>query len=245
MEALIGKDVVFEILSPNTGDYLPYICAEECEINFDSTLLSTKTRTDGPWESFIMDTKSFTVSLSGLIPYTDESLTGVTAWDLYAYYDNMTEAPFRMIFRDPQSNLIKAILGNVLVNNLRITANATDFAGSSKTLRGTGQVSVQDNLLACQAVIGNVVLSLQSELIVRFAYSGLSGAVRIEFTIDGGARRVFFPSASELESGTIGPFLNPVQTPELFVNGEHTVEFFPVCESGEDGESFILTFTKT
>lgn len=240
MEALVGKDAVFEILSPNTGEYLPYICADECEITFDSTLLSTKTRGDGPWESFIMDTKNFAVTLSGLIPYTDESETGVTAWDLYQYYDNMTEAPFRMIFRDPQSNLIKAIFGNVLVTSLRITANATDFVGGSKTLKGTGQPSVQDNLLACQAVISNVVVSNQNELQVIFFYSGVSDATRIEWAVDGGARRVHFnPGAS----GTINAII--LLVPEIGNNGQHTVEFFPICESGEEGEPFILTFTKT
>lgn len=240
MEVIKGKDVILEFLSPHTGDYLPYVCADDCSIRFTSSQLSTKTRGDGPWERFIMDTKGYSISLGGLIPYTDETATGVNTWDLYEYYDQMTDVPFRMIFRDPASNLIKAILGNVLVTDLDIPANATDFAGSTLSFKGNGPPSVQDNLLACQASIAEVTISFQNELAVHFSYSGLSESARIDYAIDGGSRYSHFASSS---SGLIN--INPVQVPEAFVNGAHTVIFYPLCESGEDGTPFTLEFTKT
>lgn len=240
MEVIKGKDVILEFISPNTGDYLPFVCADDCSIRFTSSQLSTKTRGDGPWERFIMDTKSYSISLGGLIPYTDETLIGVTIWDLYAYYDQMTEAPFRMIFRDPLSNLIKAILGNVLVTDLDIPANATDFAGGTISFKGNGPALVQDNLLACQASIDSVSMSFQSELALHFSYSGLTDVARIEYTIDGGSRRAEFPTG---DSGVIN--LNPVQMPEAFVNGNHTAVFYPICESGEEDEPVTVNYTKT
>ena len=199
-------------------------------------MLSSKTKGDGAWETWISDIKNYSITCDGLIPIGS---TGMTVWDLHDYFDQQTDVPFRLIFRDVNSTTIKAILGNVLVTDIDITG-PMDFAGQSISFTGNGAPSFQDNLLTCQATIGSVVVSLQTELAVHFTFSGVVDSTRIDYSIDGGGRKTVLFSGG---SGLIN--LNPVQTPEIFVNGSHTVLFYPICESGDEGAAFTLTFTKT
>lgn len=217
-------------------DYYPFVCAENCDIKLNSTQISVRTKGDGAWKKYITDTKGYEISCDGVIPIGS---TGVTVWDLWDSFDQQTDVAFRMIFRDRESSIVKAILGNVLVASMNITG-PMDFAGQSISFTGNGAPSFQDNLLTCQATIGSVVVSLQTELAVHFTFSGVVDSTRIDYSIDGGGRKTVLFSGG---SGLIN--LNPVQTPEIFVNGSHTVLFYPICESGDEGAAFTLTFTKT
>ncbi len=238
-EAINGKDVMILFLDPESGDMLPFMCAENIKINVFASKINTKTRGDGRWDYYIQDTKGFKVSCDGVIPLPPHDQGGVTVWTVFKYLDQMTDLPFQMLFRDTASNLVKAALGNLLVDDVQISA-PMDFVGQSMEFTGNGPLSVQDNLLACQATIGNAVISFQSELAVHIQVTGLTNSTRVDFTIDGGGRY-----AATLNPGDELINLIPLQHPEAFVNGDHTITLIPVCESGDDGAPFILNFTKT
>lgn len=236
MKVIEGRDVVLEFFSGEAGTYLPFICAENCGMDLDATLLPTKTRGDGNWETYLMDTKSYIVTCDGVIPYGQASV-GVTVWDLYPYFDQMTDVPYRMIFRDNDDNLVKAIYGYVLIKNIKLTG-PMDFAGQSLSFVGNGRPNVQDNLLACQAEIADVVVTLQNDLRINFTYSGLAGATRVDYAVDGGSRDTHF---APMSGGLI--YILAVFNPGAFTVGEHSVNFYPVCDSGEDGTPFTLNYT--
>lgn len=234
MEAIEGKDVILEFFSPNSGDWEPWVCAEDCSIHFTGELVPAKTKGDGPWNRYLMVSKGYEVSCSGLMPYNIN--TGVTTWDMYGYYDQMTEVPFRMLFNDKATNLLKAILGFLWVTEIDISA-PIDWATASLSFTGNGKVSVQDNLLSCQATIGNFQVNTQNEFAVIFGYSGVTDSLRLDYSINGSARDSKFITS---DSGSFS-------IPKILIgpDGNYTITVFPVCESGDDGEPFILNFTVT
>lgn len=229
-KAIYGQDVILELYK--VDGYYPVACAENVSIQFTMETKSVKTIGDGANRRVRGKAKGYEVSFDGVIGY---GTGNASAWDLYEHYNQMTDILFRIIFRDNDSNLVKAIIGQVLPTDINLTG-PNDLAGQSMTLIGNGPVSVQDNLLSCQATIGDIEFS-ETSVIATFTYSGVSDAMRLEYKIGANGGRL-----TKMNPGTSGTIkISKIILPA----GNYKLYVYPICESGEEGQAFELEFTTT
>lgn len=230
MNPIEGKNVLLQFYKD--GDYHDYVCAEECSIEVSTEEDETTTINDGIWPTYEGDTLGYTIGLSGLIEL--EEVSPVAFWLLQNFQMMLIPVQFRMFFEEPNTALIKIISGDALILRTTLTGPVLDFAGSTFDLKGSGQMTISNSFIGCEATIESIEITEgdpDSGVQARISYSGVSGASRLDYSIDGGGRLSLFDPG---ESG----FIN---LSELSV-GPHSVTVWAVCENGEDGESNDLTF---
>lgn len=136
MAEVLGRDalIYFNI----TGTYREYGCAESISISFDAELIETSTIGTGSDATYDYQKSTYSISLSGLI--VNESLQ-VTIWDLLFQQRGFLATPYRIVFTDGVGN-IKTVSGNVLIPNVTMNAEQSDFGTGSVQFQGTGEPEI-------------------------------------------------------------------------------------------------------
>lgn len=228
-----GEDVLIQF--EKGGDYFNYACAKEVTVNFEMETKSVKTVGSGTWDKKRGQKKRYTVDLSGVVKFDDGTVPH--AFDIYDYFDQMVPMNYRIYFTETETTLVKIIQGTILPTNLNLGGGSEGHADGSATFEGDGAPTVSDSLSVCNATLGTFTAnsSEDSPGVVALNFTdGVSNTVRVEFSIDGGGRDVFFPAATET------PFLHNITG---VAPGLHSIEFFPVCENGLDGTSQTKSVT--
>jgi len=230
MAYIKGKNALLTILKD--GDYYPFLCATACSITTTTELKDVRTVGDGVWKKKRGQSHQYSVSLNGLIELQETS--PVAIYLLREYQLPMLAVPFRMIFTDDVTALVTTITGNALIETSTLTGAPTGFASSAFEMTGDGAYTIADSTTICEATIESIEITAgdpDSGIQAFIAYSGVSGAARLEYSIDGGERLVIFGPGT---SGNI-----PLSG---LAEGPHTVTVWAVCENGIDGESNDLVF---
>lgn len=227
--AILGTDVVLQLYKE--GSYEEFICATECSIEINTEVKDVRGPVDGKWKMVRGKRNSYSVSLNGLIVLGEARPT--TFW-LVDNQIQWLDLPFRMVFTDPETMLIKIMAGNALIERSQLTSSSTSFANSSFDFTGNGALTITDSSTVCSATIGEIEIGGGNEdngAVASFTYSGVTNASRLEYSIDGGPRETIF------DPGTDGVVF-------LFglLEGAHTLQVWVVCESGIDGETSEQAF---
>lgn len=231
MAYIKGKKAVLQFYKD--GDYVNFLCATDCSIEFTTETKDVRTIGDGIWKKKRGQSKAWTVSLNGLIELQETS--PVAFWLIKNYDFQMLPAPMRMVFTDDDTALVTNITGNVLFVKSTLNGVATGFAGSSFSMEGDGAPVITDSTTICEATIGEITAGYDpdSENVI-INYTDVVGAFRLEYSVDGGGRiPVFSP-------GTDGFFFIAGLS-----DGPHTVQIWAVCENAIDGESNTIIFEVT
>lgn len=225
--AILGTDVVLQFYKE--GSYEEFICATECSIEINTEVKDVRGPAGGKWRDVRGKRNSYSVSLSGLIVLGEARPT--TFWLI----DNQVQwldLPFRMVFTDPETMLIKIVAGNALIERSQLTSSSTSFANSSFDFTGNGALSITDSSTICEATIGEISYSAtENPNEISVAYEDVTNAARLEYSVDSGPREVIF------DPGSNGAF-----TISGLSEGSHTLQVWAVCESGVDGEMEELSF---
>lgn len=233
-DPITAQDVLIQF--QEAGDWFNYACAKEVTIDFSMETKSVKTVGDGNWEKPRGQKKKYTVSLSGVVKFDDDTVPHV--FDLYDAFDNMVSVPFRIAFDEPETTLVKYITGSALPTEVSLGGGSEGHAEGDVTLEGDGAPTISNSTDTCAATLGTftAVGDPDSAGVVNLNFTtGVSAdCVRIEWSVDGGLRDVFFPPAT----GT--PFLHGLTG---IGAGSHSIEFFPMCENGLDGTSQTKSVT--
>lgn len=232
-DLILGENVVLEI--EKSGEYQPYACAIDVSIDTDVETREIRTATDGKWKKTRGRKWAYNVSLNGLV-----LINGIEphAFDLQSAIIGGLYINFRLKFDEPNSTLVKIFNGTMLAINSTLAGGASGFASGSFEFEGYGAYELLDAVIGCDAIIGTASASESTQdghpaNTLQVSYTGLSGAARIDYSIDGGGRESIFIS----EGATAGVFY-------VFglSAGAHTITLIPVCENGEDGESVDRNF---
>lgn len=234
-EVILGHDVIIDFYK--VDGYYPGVCAENVNMSKTAVHKSVKTIGDGVNAAYRLQSKGYTFTIDGIIPYDD--VVNVTAFDLLDRYENMLAVLFRMTWQQPGGVYIKAIYGSAYITELTFSG-PNDFAGASASFLGTGPTQNYSGLTACDAVIGTLVLNSQTDLTATFGYSLTTLATRFDYIIKQGA---FIIAADSIFSPALpsGSFV----VGGLTSNGSQTIEVTPICASGFSGAMNSLTYTKT
>ena len=238
-EVISGQDVIIDIYK--VDGYYPFVCAEDVSIEIDMDIKSVKTIGSGKWREYRGQTLGWTITSKGLLPYDDD--VNVTIFDMVDRQLNMLHVPVRIVFRDNESNVVKAVYGEGLVKTTSLNG-PNDFAGGTFTMLGSGPLEILDGLTACDSVIESLSLDSQDSTSATFAYTGAVQAVRFDYRIFNTAGAfdisIYFGSVlvPDLPDGTftVSPILP---------NGSQRIEVTPICENGEPGTMISLNYTKT
>lgn len=230
MAYIQGKKVLLTFLKD--GDYTPFLCATDCALTINTETVDTRTVGDGYWRKPVGQSKSFTVSLTGLI---ELQLTApITFWLIENYDLQMLPVDFQMHFSDPATGLNKYATGKALIVTSVLNGVPVGFATSSFEMEGYGALVISDTPNACAASIGYIAITDITGGTVTFEYDFVDDAVRIDYTINGGERESIF------DPGVSGTFAIAGLD-----DGEYTIVFYPICENGNDGFPNELEFEIT
>lgn len=225
---ILGTDVVLQFFKDDA--YRTFVCATECSIAIDTDTKDVRGPNSGIWKKKRGQSLSYRVSLNGLIEL--EGGDPNTFW-LVGNQIQMLLLPWKMIFTQPSTGLIKIASGTAIVKASELTSSSTSFANSSFEFEGDGELVLADSATSCNATIGEISVGSDPDIpgsaIVN--YTGVTNAARLEYSVDGAPREVIF------DPGANGFFY-------LFglSDGPHTLTVWAVCESGVDGENNDLAF---
>lgn len=231
-DPVFGSKVLLQFKIEDT--YIDYACATDCRFQPSVETISTKTVGDGINKRYRGKSFGYQVTLSGLVKIDDPALP--KAFDLIQnYMMQLLDVDFRMVFEDDAANL-KIIQGNAIITSSDVGGDSENFATGDFTLVGNGPVSITDASDLCGASIANVTVAPTSDdgdptVTASVNWTGLTGATRIDYAIDGGGRLSIFGAGS---SGIF--FLHSI-------TGAHEIILYPVCDNGNDGTPFIKDFT--
>ena len=230
MAYIQGKKVLLKFLKD--GVYEPFLCATDCAITINTETVDTRTLGDGHWRKPVGQSKSFTVSLTGLI---ELQLTApITFWLIENYDLQMLPVDFQMHFEDPATSLNKYITAKALIVTSVLNGVPTGFATSNFEMEGYGALVVTNVPSGCEASIGYIAITDITGGTVTFTYNFVDDAVRIDYSINGGGRESIF------DPGVSGTFAIAGLS-----DGDYTIVFYPVCENGNDGFTNELSFEIT
>lgn len=234
-----GQDVIIDIYK--VDGYYPFVCAENVSMTKTGVPKSVKTIGDGPNAAYRMQSKGYTFTIDGLIPYDDA--INVTAFDCLDRYENMLAVPFRMVWRDPSGTAIKGIYGSAYITEITFTG-PNDFAGASINFLGTGPTENFDGLTACDSAIDSITLNSQTTDSITIGYTGAVLAVRFDYRIwsTGG-----FADISIFSGTALAPTLpaGSFSVSPILPNGAQRIDVTPVCANGSNGTTKSLSYTKT
>lgn len=230
MAYIQGKKVLLKFYKDT--EYIPFLCATDCSLTINTETKDVRTIGDGIWKKKRGQSKSFTLSLNGLIELQETS--PVTFWLIENYDMQMLPVDFEMHFDDAATALKKIVSGRALIVTSILNGVPTGFATSSFEMEGDGALTITDSATVCNATIGLIEIGPgdpDSGYQASVNYTGVTNAARLEYSVDGGPREVIFDPGSD---GFF--FLSGLS------DGPHTITVWAVCESGVDGESNELTF---
>lgn len=234
-DLILGENVVLEV--EKGGEYQPYACAIDVSIETSVETRKVRTLGDGKWNKTRPRAFAYKISLNGLVIINGGEPHAMDLQEATAggFYLNI-----RIKFDEPNSTLVKIFNGTVLITNSNLAGGASGFASGAFELEGFGAYELLDGVIGCDAIIGALNASQSTQDghpsgTAQVSFSGVSGAARLEYSIDGGGREsIFLGGAPAGQFYIFGLSL-----------GAHTIEVWPVCEDGDDGESVVDNFTLT
>lgn len=234
MSPILGENVPLQFYKD--GDYQDFACITDCSIEFTTDSKEVRTIGDGYHRKTRGQRLSYTVSGSGLIEL-QESFP-VAFW-LLNYQQQMLHVQFKMLFEDPTTALVKICEGTALITQVGLNAGSTGFAIATFEMEGYGALLITDSSTICEATIGTLEVGPgdpDSGYQASVHYTDVVGAIRLEYSVDGGARQVVFLSGDPANGFF---FLSGLS------DGPHTITVWAVCENGLDGEENELVFEIT
>jgi len=233
---IIARNVVIEF--DKGGGFVPYLCAVTATFQMNVQTDETMTVGSGYWEHPKLHRAGYTITCEGVTPYPLDPVDGYDSFNLMDAQRQGLNLEYRIVYRGNDGvAVLKNITGKALVVDGNLTAGSEGFLDSSFTLKGYGEPEFFDTLSACAATIATLIYAGQGILFVDINWTGLSGADRIEYSVDGSTRRALVGLSS---NGTITIVNGVGMTPGL-----HTIVAWPICANGDDGASISTTFTKT
>lgn len=227
-EPVLGTDAVIYFVKDDV--YVLYACATDIQISFEMETVSVRTITDGTWNKPRGVKKAYTIDLSGLIKFDDETKTH--AFDLFAYFNSMTSVAYRIIFTNDEGEL-RLIEGYALPTSVNLGGGSEGFANGNCALQGDGSVEVRDLVIPCPSTITSVQL-VQDGTSALIRITGHTGSPeRYDYSVDSGGYITEF----------VDSFVEDLPLQDGLAPGDHTITIIPVCENGYNGTPFTTTFT--
>lgn len=233
MDPVLGTDVIIQFRKNDM--YLNYACATDIRIDFEMETKSVKTVGDGNWKRVRGQGKSAVVSLSGLAKFDDDAVPHV--FDLWDYFDAMTDIDFRMYFTMEDGITVKIFEGTSLPTTWGLGGGSEGFASGDTRLEVNGTPQLKNAVVLCEAEITGATL---------VGVNGLN-ALRIDSLLNGPITRYDWEIVSA--PGRQSAFVDGT-LPDTFVFGNgagavgatETLRVWPICDNGEDGELFTIEF---
>lgn len=228
MSPIVGKDVILQFF--DGSDYLDFVCITECSIEWNTEMQEVRTINGGRAREIRPKKDSGVINASGVIVLDGGRFK---AFDLLQEYQlQWLPLLWQMLFDSPETGLQKIVRGRSYIERSTFTGPSSGHSIADFTLPIDGDIEVLDSIVGCSATIGNLVAGFDPDTgNTTVTYDGVSGADRLEYSVDGGDRvPVFSP-------GTSGLFYIPGLS-----DGPHTVQVWTVCENGIDGEDNSVIF---
>jgi hypothetical protein len=230
MNVILGRDAYIEFYKEDA--YRPFICCESVEISVSTETKNVKTIGDGIWARKRGQRNSYTITVSGIVPYGEAD---VTAFDLLEYQMQMTGILYRIVFKQQDGTTLTMITGECLVTATTLTA-PVDFLNASLTFEGVGpfELGIPPT---CTAEISDYTVTQDGSFwnIYHVAILELvSGTVpRYDYRID---------EEEELTALSTGFTFNVAGIGGSGL-GAHVLEIWPVCSNGIKGVKTTHNFT--
>lgn len=232
MDPVLGQDVIIQF--KKNDEFFNYACATDVRIDFEMDRVPVRTIGDGTWKKPRGIGKAYTVNLSGLIKFDDDTVPH--AFDLYTYFDSMTSIDFRLYFTLEDGTTVRIFEGLGLPTSVSLGGGSEGHATGEIVLEGDGAPELRTAIVQCEAEITDgEIIFISGEN--GFKINALSGGpvYRYDWSIDSGGRTSAFVDGTLPDQFSIGNGVGAVDS-------EHTLHVWPVCENGFDGEEFTIQF---
>lgn len=215
-----GKDVLFMIRK--AGVYVPFVCAKDFSLEPSATLVPVTTKGDGRWDKFDYQSLSYTISLSNVMRFSDD--TDFSSFDMLDNMMGFSKIDFKAVFEDQEDVNVKTIKGTCLIERGLLSGNYGQVALSDFTLRGDGEPQFID----CDtAVTGITIFGFISDQTRNVTVSYTGDVDYFVYTIDDGPEQ-YSDDATFTLTG--------------FAVGHHSLKVWPVCTSGQRGDDLSKNF---
>lgn len=225
MNVILGRDAYIEFYQDET--WQAFVCCESVEISFTTETKSVKTIGDGIWSRVRGQKNSYSVTLSGIVPYDGD----VNAFYLMENQWSMVEIPFRMIFKQNDGTEYTQIRGTGLVTGTTLGA-PVDFLNCSITIQGVGRPEL-GAVPTCTAEIADYDTT---EPTLGFLWT-----VTINSLVTGTVTRYDW----RLNGGVTESSFADEWTVNVRIYGDHVVEVWPVCDNGVQGVKTTINISAT
>lgn len=232
MDPVLGTDVIIQFKKNDV--FLNYACATDIRIDFEMETKSVKTIGDGNWKKVRGQSKSARVSLSSLAKFDDDDVPH--SFDLWDYFDAMTDIEFRMYFTMQDGTTLKIFEGASLPTAWGLGGGSEGFATGDTVLEVNGAPELKDAVIQCEAEITAAELTTVSGLNALRVTALTGGPItRYDYEITGLGRQSAFVDGTLPDQFVFGNGLGPTGTFE-------TLKVWPICDNGFDGELFEIEF---
>jgi len=222
MSNVLGKNVV--LMARIDGNLQPIICAESVSAEFTAELLPASTKGDGYSKRFVYQSKTASISLSGVL--TLDAIGNVQEfWDLLSLQDQFLPLDVAIVFEADGKS--RSILCNVLFPTIGFSAGSDGFATQSITMQVNGSYTIEDVQEACTATINGYTILSETDSSVTMQFSVNAATDQISFDLD----NIFVPVNSSFPFTTTFVNLSP---------GIIEIVCTPYCVTGQVGEPFTL-----
>lgn len=225
MNTIQGANAVLQFMK---DEFLPFMCASSFSIEIDADILPTSTVGDGQWKKVNYQKIGYIVTLSGVLVFDDDNVTG---WDLLDNMINFVQVPFRVTF-DDKAGHVRTIQGIVAIDKTTLGSAVSDVVKDDFSLTGSGPLMIFDGLVPCAAVIETITVTGQaaSDGIAHFAYTYSGSIFQIKYRVDNTGSYIYVAADTTIDY------------PGLPI-GSHSVEIIPVCQNGYEGTGLVQAFT--
>jgi hypothetical protein len=230
MNVIHGRDAYIEFYK--NDEYRPFICCESVEISVSTETKNVKTIGDGIWTRSKGQRNSYTLTVSGIVPYGEAD---VTALDLLEYQMQMTSILFRMVFKQNDGTTLTMIMGECLVTGTTLTS-PVDFLNASLSFQGVGPFELGIPPTCTAEIVSYTVTQDASFWNIYHVsiFSVTTGSVpRYDYRIDEEEELTALDSGFTFNVAGIGGS----------GLGAHVLEIWPVCSNGIKGTKTTYNFT--
>lgn len=160
--AILGKNVLLMIL--RGSDYVPYVCATECSINFTQELISVKTIGHGRYPKRRVRGLDWSVSISGLAMIVNPT-DAQKVFDRLDPLEIIESVGIKLVFTD-QHGSTKEFIGEVLSESIELSSGADDFCTFTDDMVGNGGYTIETVIMP-GTTIGGITTEDGDQLITE------------------------------------------------------------------------------
>lgn len=131
-----GKDAILEVY--DGADYVPFICATECGINFTPEVIDKTTYSSGKWNEYTTRRMDWDVTLSGAVTIEE----GWSVFQTLSVDKIFTNYQIRMTFTD-SNGLTATFLGETVLKSGSIKSPQEGFSTFENGFQGSGSYILQ------------------------------------------------------------------------------------------------------